>query len=468
MRFLLCFLAGFWVSVESVSAAEMKPNVLFLFADDLAFDTIHALGNDEIETPNLDRLVKRGTTFTHAYNQGGWHGAICVASRTMLNTGRFLWHAEAEEKRLKPDYQAKGLMWSQLMAKAGYRTYFTGKWHVKADVNALFQTARHVRGGMPPQTEAGYNRPQEGKPDAWNPSDPAFGGFWQGGTHWSEVVANDALDYLKDAASHQNPFFMYLAFNAAHDPRQSPKEYVDKYPLEKVSLPKPFYAEYPYNIGSNKVRDELLAPFPRTEYAVKVNRREYYALITHLDAQIGRILAGLEKSEMADNTYIVFTADHGLACGHHGLMGKQNLYDHSVRIPFMVVGPNVPQNRKIAAPIYMQDVMPTTLEWAGAKKPASVEFHSLVPLLTGESETSYDAIYGAYTQTQRMVTEGNDKLIVYPRIGKTMLFDLKTDPLETHDLADDPQYKKKIRNLMDKLQSLQQTMGDKLDLTKSE
>lgn len=467
-RFVLTLLFsvfGLGVLNSPARAAEKKPNVLFLFADDQAYDTIHALGNEEIETPNLDRLVKRGTTFTRTYNQGGWHGAVCVASRTMLNTGRFLWHAQADEKRLKNHYQAKGLMWAQLMASAGYRTYFTGKWHIKADPQTVFHVARHVRPGMPNQTKAGYNRPQKGQPDKWSPYDKSFDGFWKDGKHWSEVVADDALDYLQDASSQEKPFFMYIAFNAPHDPRQSPKSFVEKYPYKNIALPKPYYPKYPYNIGSNKIRDEQLAPFPRTKYAVQVNRAEYYAIITHLDAQIGRILETLEKTGQADNTYIVFTADHGLACGHHGLMGKQNMFDHSVRVPFMVVGPKIAAARKIDSPIYLQDVMPTTLEWASAQKPDHVEFQSLNPLLGGDREQSYEAIYGAYTQTQRMVTEGKHKLIVYPKINKVLLFDLDKDPLETKDLAEDPQHQKTVARLLKTLRSQQETVGDSLEVS---
>jgi choline-sulfatase len=257
---------------------------------------------------------------------------------------------------------------------------------------------------------------------------------------------------------------MYLAFNAPHDPRQSPKEYVDKYPLEKLSLPQPFIEDYPYDIGSNRVRDEKLAPFPRTEYAVKVNRQEYYAIITHTDAQVGRILDALERSGKADNTYIFFTADHGLACGHHGLMGKQNMYDHSVRVPFMLVGPDVPQNKQIDASIYLQDVMPTTLELAGVAIPDHVQFESVLPLVQGRTERSRTAIYGAYMNTQRMITVGDYKLIVYPQIGKKLLFDLKNDPLEIHDLAGKSEYSAKVAELTMKLNELRPTVGDALDL----
>lgn len=462
-------MTGKWVPVLvllgwlcAAATAADKPNILFIFADDQAFDTIHAHGNSEIETPNLDRLVARGVTFTHAYNQGGYHGAVCVASRTMLNTGRFLWNAQREEKEMKQK-QADGLLWSQLLRKAGYQTFFTGKWHVKADTKVIFDVARNVRGGMPNQVPQGYNRPKDKNDDTWKPWDPQWGGFWKGGKHWSEVVGDDGVDFLKMAAENEKPFFMYLAFNAPHDPRQAPKEYVDKYPLNKISLPRPFLPEYPYQIGSNKIRDEKLAPFPRTEYNVKVNRQEYYAIITHMDAQIGRMLDALEKTGQADNTYIIFSADHGLAVGHHGLMGKQNVFDHSVRVPFMMVGPDIPKNKKIDTPIYMQDLMPTTLELAGIAKPDYVQFNSLLPVIKG-GKGAYRAIYGAYTGTQRMVTEDHWKLILYPRIQQTLLYNLKKDPLEEKDLATNPEYASRITTLKKSLKALQVAVGDTLDL----
>ncbi|MCB1707051.1 MAG: sulfatase-like hydrolase/transferase, partial [Halioglobus sp.] len=195
------------------------------FADDQCFDTLRSMGNTEIETPNLDRLVARGTTFTHAYNMGSWSGAVCVASRMMLNSGKFVWHAERDYGQTSKLYLERQRLWPQLMASAGYDTYFTGKWHVRADAAKAFKVAEHVRGGMPNQTEAGYNRPIEGQPLKWTPWDESFGGFWQGGKHWSEVVGDDAISYLDMAKQSDNPFFMYIAFNAPHDPRQSPKEY---------------------------------------------------------------------------------------------------------------------------------------------------------------------------------------------------------------------------------------------------
>ncbi len=446
--------------------AANQPNILFIFADDQAFDTIHSLGNEEIETPNLDRLVNSGVTFTHAYNQGSWSGAVCVASRHMLNTGRFLWRAQRASKVAESERQA-GRWWSEYLKKAGYDTYMTGKWHVKAKAEKAFDYVTHVRGGMPKQTPEGYNRPIDGQADPWSPSDPRFGGFWQGGKHWSEVVGDDAIGFLAQASRREAPFFMYLAFNAPHDPRQSPKEFVDKYPLEKISMPASFVPEYPFKdaMGCGKnLRDERLAPFPRTPHAVKVNRQEYYAIITHMDAQIGRILAALKKSGKADNTYIIFTADHGLAVGRHGLMGKQNLFDHSVRVPLMINGPGVPKNKRIDGAVYLQDIMPTTLELAGVDKPDHVQFKSLLPVVRGKRDRNYDSLYGAYLAVQRSVSEGDHKLILYPKINKALLYNLKKDPLELHNLADSTESKPIIKRLFARLLKLQKETGDELDL----
>ncbi|MCA9044382.1 MAG: sulfatase-like hydrolase/transferase, partial [Planctomycetaceae bacterium] len=260
---------------------------------------------------------------------------------------------------------------------------------------------------------------------------------------------------------------MYIAFNAPHDPRQAPRDYLAKYPAEKMAVPVNFQPQYPYcnEIGcSPKLRDEHLMPFPRTEFATKVHRREYFALITHLDAQIGRILDALEKSGKADNTWIVFTADHGLAVGQHGLVGKQNMYDHSVRVPFIVVGPGVDAGKKIDSHIYLQDVMPTTLELADVEKPDHVEFESLLPLLRGETNEHYEATYGAYLAVQRMVTYDGYKLILYPQAKVWRLYNVAEDPHELHDLAEQPESLPVAKTLFEQLLRLQESTGDQLDL----
>ena len=480
---LLCrFMLAVFLTVPLLSKAADKPNVLFIFADDQCYETIGALGYTDIDTPNLDRLVKQGATFTRAYNMGSWSGAVCVASRHMLITGRYIWRAQQASNLLGgprrgknqplPNQQAKQRefdgLWPQVMKRQGYQTFFTGKWHIRAKADEAFEVARNIRPGMPNQTPAGYNRPLPDKSDPWSPYDKKFEGFWKGGKHWSEIVAEDTIDFLGMAKKDKRPFFMYVAFNAPHDPRQAPKEYIDKYPLSRIKVPKSYLNEYPYKEGmkaGKSLRDEKLGPFPRTEHAVKVHRQEYYAIIEHLDTQVGRILDSLEKSGQADNTYIIFSADHGLGVGHHGLFGKQNLYEHSTRVPFIVAGPGVTPGSKIDAPIYLQDVHATTLELAGVKQTGQVEFHSVMPLLRGKSKKhAYDAVYGAYLDAQRSVTMDNYKLILYPQIQKIRLFNIIDDPLEIKDLAHDPKQEKRIASLYARLLKLQKQMDDKLDL----
>src|SRR5262245_27763913 len=440
----LCFLLAVLSCWPLQAQDKTKPNILFLFADDFCYEALGYLRQTDIETPNLDRLAARGTTFTHAYNMGSFSGAVCVASRAMLISGRSVWHANAIYNTMDQQREA-GRLWPQLLKAAGYDTYMTGKWHIQAKAELAFDTARHVRGGMPTTVEASYNRPLAGQPDPWSPIDRSLGGFWEGGKHWSEVGADDAIDYLQQAKERTNPFFLYIAFNAPHDPRQSPQEYLDRYPLARIRVPANFLPEYPYKdlIGCGPdLRDERLGPFPRTKEAVKVHRREYYAIISHLDAQIGRILDSLERLGQSANTWVFFSADHGLALGHHGLFGKQNLYDPSVRVPCIVAGPGAAKGRRIDAAIYLQDVMPTTLEVAGLAKPADVEFHSLLPLLKGgQTTTSYPAVYGAYLNLQRSVTSEGWKLIVYPEAKTTRLYHLADDPQEMRDLASDPTHR---------------------------
>lgn len=474
-----------------------KPNIVFLFADDYTYEAIHALGNGAVETPNLDRLVDQGTTFTHAYNMGGWEQAVCVASRSMIISGQSLWRAqEMERKWIQNDTVANNNTWGELMQAQGYNTYMSGKWHVRVPAQKVFNTAKDIKPGMPsdnmgknwgPITKAmqeayekgedvaehlpsGYNRPLDENDHSWSPTDTLQGGFWQGGKHWSEVLRDQSLEFIADATQKEDSFFMYIAFNAPHDPRQAPQDFLDRYNMEDIPLPKNWLPEYPHKDGignSILVRDEALAPYPRTPYAIKTHLKEYYAIITHLDEQIGKILDALEASGKADNTYIFFTGDHGLSVGHHGLIGKQSLFDHSIRVPLMVMGPDIPKGKKVADDVYLQDIMATSLELANMEKPDYVDFHSLLPLAKGETTKGNleHGVYGAYVDYQRMIRKDGYKLLVYPKISKVLLFDMENDPLEMNDLAENPEYKERVKGMFSGLMGLQKEMQDPLDLT---
>lgn len=488
---LLILIACFSCNTKTKSAIlkTEKPNILFLFADDQMFNTIGALNGLDVKTPNLDRLVDQGVSFSHTFNQGSFTPAVCVASRTMMVTGGYLWKAASFSKKgnnqkdinapkstsnYTVGFKKPEKYWPEYLKDAGYDTYMSGKWHVgEVSPDSIFDFSKHIRPGMPNQTKARYTRSfDKNKPDTWSPYDSINGGYWKGGKHWSEVLADDGISFIENSKASTNPFFMYLAFNAPHDPRQAPKEFEDMYPVDSVKVPENFIPEYPYNKAAGVgrgLRDERLAPFPRTAYSVQVNRKEYFALISHMDAQIGRILDALEASGKADNTYIFFTADHGLALGDHGFIGKQNMYDSSMRVPMLVSGPNIPKGKNVDAFVYLQDVMATSLDIAGIAKPEQVDFHSLLPLAKGETTTSaYPVIYGAYFGAQRMYRTNNYKMIIYPTIDMVRLYDMKNDPLEMVDLAENKKDNKELLNrLFKEYQVLQKEMGDPVNITEA-
>ena len=464
MKNLLLLLLLF-AGITACHIRNDQPNFLFLFADDHSYRAAGFTGNSVVQTPHINQLAAEGICFNNAYNMGGWHGAICVASRTMLNTGRTIWRSMQAEPVLD-SLADTGQFWSQLLASNGYETYFTGKWHVKVQPEKLFHHVRHVRPGMPGTVPESYNRPLEGQPDPWSPYDTTIGGFWEGGKHWSEVVADDAIDYLQMASENEKPFFMYIAFNAPHDPRQSPEEYVEMYPVEQIPLPGSFLPEYPYKeeMGCPPgLRDEKLAPFPRTPFAVKKHMAEYYAIITHLDHQLGRIMDELNKLGLADNTYIIYSADHGLGCGKHGLMGKQNMYEHSLKPPLIIAGPGIEAGSSSDLLVYLQDIVPTTLELSGTGKPDHVEFNSLLPVIRDQgSDGSYSHIYGCYMDVQRMIRDEQFKLIAYPKAGVVRLYDLENDPLELNDLAGVDSYENRIEKMFSEFEIISNSLDDTL------
>ena len=476
------------------SQPRPKPNFLVVVADDQCFRTINALNNQEVQTPTLDRCATRGTTFTHCFHQGSWTGAVCVASRAMMHTGRYVWDCGGNNCGYYP-------LLGEAMQMAGYDTYVVGKWH-NGDQTALrsFTKGKTIGPGFyasTPENGLAYNRPRPGDPwtpwdskyrghwtphDLWDIDHPAHNGFWisQRGPdyaqaspryerrqHSCELYADSAVELLqKIAARPERPFFFYIAWNSPHDPRQAPKEFVDLYPADKIEVPPNFLPEHPFDQGDIHVRDEMLAPFPRTPHDVQVHRREYYALITYMDRQLGRILGALEKTEQADNTYIIITGDHGLAVGEHGLMGKQNLYDCSVRMPFIVIGPGATAGRRIDALMYQHCLFPTVCDLAGIATPATVQFPSLLPLLRGERKQLFDSIYCAYRTFQRMVRTEKYKLILYPEVKKVQLFDLEKDPweIDKNNLVEDSANSATISELFRQLKQWQAIVNDELVL----
>jgi arylsulfatase A-like enzyme len=233
---------------------------------------------------------------------------------------------------------------------------------------------------------------------------------------------------------------------------------------ETLSLSRNFLPRHPFDNGALLIRDELLAPHPRTAAAMRRHLADYYATISDLDHQVGRILRALEERGGAGDTVIIFTSDQGLAVGgRHGLMGKQNLYEH-VKPPLILAGPGIPHGRSDAL-VYLFDLFPTICELAGVATPAVVEGKSLVPVIRGEAPWVRDSLLGAYADSQRMVRDGRWKLIRYRAGGvrNAQLFDLKDDPDELTNLADDPRHRGERERLERLLAEARARFGDPVD-----
>jgi arylsulfatase A-like enzyme len=424
-----------------------RPNILFFFTDDQRFDTLHALGNAEIQTPTMDRLVAEGTTFTHAHIPGGTSGAICMPSRAMLHTGRKLFHLEGAGQSIPEDHVLMG----EHFQNQGFQTWGTGKWHngPAAYARSFSNGAEIFFGGMDDHWNVpAFDYDPLGKYDGRLPQCPdAFrsnelkirrGDHVTAGKHSSELFAEAAIHYL-EAYDADDPFMMYISFMAPHDPRSMPQAFLDLYDPEKITLPPNFMGGHPFDNGDLKVRDEVLADFPRDPHDVKRHLAEYYAMVTHLDAQMGRVLAALEATGKMDDTIVVFAGDNGLALGQHGLFGKQNMYEHSVRVPLIFSGKGVPKGERRDAYVYLLDIFPTLCDLTGVDIPKTVEGKSLMSALHNANDHVRDTLFAAYREYQRMVKDDRFKLIEYVVDGRrtTQVFDLQNDPFELHNLADD-------------------------------
>lgn len=423
----------------------------------MRFDTIHAINNPQISTPHIDSLVKRGVTFTRAHIMGGTSGAVCMPSRAMLLTGRTLFRIYNRGASIPVEQ----IMFPEMLRDAGYQTFGTGKWHNGRESYARCFTAGGsiFFGGMSDHLSVpAYDFDPSGEyPKNKVKIREKFS---------SELFSDEAIRFLENYDS-DNPFLLYISFTAPHDPRMAPKEFQEMYPIDQIQIPENFLPGHPFDNGEMNVRDENLAAFPRTKKEIRQHLADYYAMISHLDAQIGRVLDVLEKKGESENTIIVFTSDNGLAVGQHGLLGKQNIYDHSVRIPLIICGPGIPQKKQTDSLCYLSDIFPTFCGLLNLPVPETVEGKSLIPALKDSDKKIYDSVFLAYRKFQRGIrTDDNWKLIKYNVRGRktTQLFDLNADPMEKNNLESHPDSKEKKETMTTELKKLMRDLDDFCDL----
>ena len=471
--------------MPSMSAAvqadtSKRPNILFIVVDDQSpLDLRMYNPVSTIDTPVLEQLAADGMVFDRAYQMGSWSGAVCTPSRHMIMTGRSVWHIrgrQARRNKKKPAVQEPGkrvdlneLAENSMPAvfnRAGYDTMRTcKKGNSFEGANRLF-TVRHdatKRGGT---AETG---------SAW---------------HGEQV-----LSYLKDReqAKDNDPFLIYFGFSHPHDKRDGTPELLKKYGAtnhtdknnvpdindKTPTLPINYLPAHPFHHGHPGLRDEVKVSGvweKRDEKTIRNEIGREYACSENIDIQVGKVLKKLQSMGELENTYVIYTADHGMAIGRHGLQGKQNLYEHTWRVPFIVKGPGIKPGTRVQGNIYLMDVLGTICDLAGIDPPAGIESKSFRGVLEGKQSTVRDVLYGVYCggtkPGMRSVRKGDWKLIKYDvldgEVRQTQLFNLKDNPhefLSQHadpavvamlgnkpgeqqvNLADDPAYQQKRAEL---------------------
>lgn len=440
----ICVLATFAGHVAA------KPNIIFLFADDQRADTIGAHGNPHIQTPNLDRLADEGFSFRRNYCAGSFSGAVCVASRAMLMTGRHWMNLPA--KRPAANWGDSTVLPAHLTSR-GYSSFIIGKWHNgKGTLDRSFANGRALyMGGMANHADFQVQDLNDGK---LSPKRDA-GGFS------SAVFADEAVKFIRSANT-EKPFFLYVSFMAPHDPRNPPEKYREIYYDKRPPLPTNFLPQHPFQNAPQATsgRDEGLAPWPRTKQVISDQLCEYYGLVTHLDEQVGRIMKALRTSPHAKNTIVIYTADHGLAMGSHGLLGKQNVYEQSMQCPLILRGPGIPNGKSSDAFTYVHDLYATICNFVNVETPKGADSKSLKPVMNGKAREVRKSLFLPFQDNQRSVRDGRWKLHVYPKINHRMLFDLSKDPHEMKNLADDPSHSAQMKKMLALMESWRKRLGD--------
>jgi len=414
------------------SADASKLNICLLLADDLRPDCLSMFGHPVAKTPNIDKLCANGFAFRNAYTLGSDRGAVCVPSRAMIASGR---------NYLRPDIKAVFTEGAKYKRKEGESPF-------------LGQTLQ----------KAGYASMRSGKFGS-NPNqvDQYYDQHVDGGTSAAGNVDN-LIGFIKEQAG-KKPMFLYMAPHEPHDPQYAPQEYYDRYKPENMTMPVNFLPQHPFDNGEMTVRDEKALPWPRTKENVGRKLARYYASIAHFDNQIGRLVAALKEAGEFEKTIFIMAADNGLSLGEHGLLGKQNLYElGGMHVPLIFVGPNIPKGETQSF-AYLYDIYPTMCELAGIPIPEGLDAKSLVPVISGKQPKVRDYMFNAYQACQRSIRDERWKLIRYPLINKTQLFDLQSDPHEMADLAAKPESAAKIAELTAQLEKTRQEFGDTAPLT---
>lgn len=468
------------LTLASLALAK-KPNFLFIIVDDQSpFDLKVYDPKSPLDTPNIDSLAKDGLVLDGAYHMGSWSGAVCTCSRTMIMTGQSVWNIPKKQRnRSKKNARNQKLKPAEPLPP--------GPQTLPATFNlAGYETMRTCKRG---NSYAVANNQFKVVKDATKRGETD-----ETGSHWH---GQQVMDYLNDRESQktEDPFLIYFGFSHPHDERNGKPGLLKKYGAtnhrdrnslpalnrKQPELPVNYLKKHPFPHGHPGLRDEVKVPGVwenRDEATIRNELGREFACSENIDIQIGRVLKKLETMGELENTYIIYTSDHGMAIGRHGLQGKQNLYEHTWRVPYIVKGPGIKPGRA-QGNIYLMDTLATLCDLAGIEPPKTNEGKSFKPVLAGEKPIIRETLYGAYAggtkPGMRAVRKGDWKLVKFDvldgAVRETQLFNLKNNPNEflvehgkgnpkLRDLAEDPAHAKKLAEMEALLKAEMERLND--------
>lgn len=442
MKRLLLLLSSFAILASSLSA---KPNILFIISDDLTPTALGCYGNQICKTPNIDRLAAQGMRFTRAHCQAPY----CGPSRASFMSGYYP-HATGVQGYNSPRAAiGDRATWPQHFKNAGYYSARVSKiFHMGvpggieqgadgADDPASWTERFNSQG--PEWRAPGIGETLERNPDG---KKPVMGGntFVIVAAEGDDMVHSDGKTAAKACeliARHaKEPFFLAVGFVRPHVPFVAPKKYFEMYPWEQMTLPEKVPGDW----------DDI--PQPGINYKTSVNMQMditrqkkalagYYAAVSFMDAQVGKVLDALEISGQADNTIVIFTSDHGYHLGEHDFWAKVSLHDESARVPLIVSVPGK-QPGVSDSLVELLDLYPTTAKLCGLELPARLQGRDISPILDDPRAKVHDTVFSVAGASNALMLR--DERWVFIQYGEDAkggieLYDMQSDPRQITNLA---------------------------------
>jgi arylsulfatase A-like enzyme len=434
-----------------VAAAEVpkkvRPNIVFLLADDLRWNALGCMGDKIIKTPNIDALAAQGVLFRNHFVTT----SICCVSRASIFSGQYARRHGINDFRTPFTAKAFAQTYPALLRAAGYRTGFIGKFGV---------------GDKMPEKEFDYWR-----------GFPGQGRYQQGRVHLTRLMGDQALEFLKGSGG-SKPFCLSVSFKSPHAQdgakREFPPDLRDETLYENATIPVPktatekYFQLLPKFVQSSEGRKRWKRRFATPEMFQKT-ARDYYRLITGMDREIGQIVAALREQKLEGRTLIVFTSDNGFFLGERGMADKWLMYEPSIRVPLIICDPHAPakeRGRKVDAMTLNIDLAPTLLDFAGLPVPRKMQGRSLRPFVQGGNPAWRTEWFYEHLTLPKIIppSEGvRTTRYSYIRwVGANPaveeLYDLQTDPQEEHNLVRRPDHQKTLAALRERWARLQKEL----------